>query len=429
MPTARSNLGIAAVYGKIYAIGGLAVKVNDAGFINSSLCLDVNEEYDPATDNWTTKKPMPTARYDFAIAAYAGKIYCIGGLIGVSWLEATNVNEVYDPATNTWTTKAPLPLPGGEMQAHVIDNKIYLINATRTYVYDPATDNWTVKTLSSYVSFASVAFDGKIYVFGINGTNNAPFTEIYDPVTDSWNSGTAAPTHTGFGGAAATSGTIAPKQIVTFGLTTRIYDPINDKWTTAASMPSLLAQFGTVMVNDILYAIGGLNTTSYVVGIVPSDNRPVYEPVGLNQQYTPPGYGTVPPAVSVISPENNQTYNTTIVTLNFGINRDPAQVSQISYTIDQNNTSTINGNLTLTDLSSGNHTLTVTTTDTNGNKGTSQTINFTIIQPAPTPTETANNPNTNQVDTYWIAIAAVALVVAAILAAVLLTRRHKTSPK
>ena len=134
-------------------------------------------------------------------------------------------------------------------------------------------------------------------------------------------------------------------------------------------------------------------------------------------------------AVSVISPENNKTYNTTNLTLNFGINRDPAQVSQISYTIDQNNTSTINGNLTLTDLSSGNHTLTVTTTDTNGNKGTSQTINFTITQPTPTPTETANNPNTNQVDTYWIAIAAVALVVAAILAAVLLTRRHQTSPK
>lgn len=56
MRTARFNLGVAVVNGKIYAIGGLI----DNG--DRSWETNANEEYDPATDSWSIKKPMPTAR-------------------------------------------------------------------------------------------------------------------------------------------------------------------------------------------------------------------------------------------------------------------------------------------------------------------------------------------------------------------------------
>ncbi|MEJ2242592.1 MAG: kelch repeat-containing protein, partial [Candidatus Bathyarchaeota archaeon] len=55
IPTIRSRLGVAAVNGKIYAIGG----INDSGY------LSINEEYDPITKTWITKAPMPTPRSDF----------------------------------------------------------------------------------------------------------------------------------------------------------------------------------------------------------------------------------------------------------------------------------------------------------------------------------------------------------------------------
>jgi N-acetylneuraminic acid mutarotase len=64
------NCKVAVVNQKIYAIGG-----NIGGF------LDTNEEYDPATNIWTFKAPMPTPRSHFGIAAYQNKIYCIGGYI------------------------------------------------------------------------------------------------------------------------------------------------------------------------------------------------------------------------------------------------------------------------------------------------------------------------------------------------------------
>ncbi|MBI1925874.1 hypothetical protein HYR99_16690 [Candidatus Poribacteria bacterium] len=37
------------------------------------------EEYDPATDTWTKKSDMPTARGSVSTSAVNGKIYTIGG--------------------------------------------------------------------------------------------------------------------------------------------------------------------------------------------------------------------------------------------------------------------------------------------------------------------------------------------------------------
>ncbi|MCW4008905.1 MAG: hypothetical protein NWF09_09505 [Candidatus Bathyarchaeota archaeon] len=129
MQVARFSLGAAAVNGRIYAIGGntqseggdtlkgpLPVKGGITG---------VNEEYDPETDTWHFKMPMPTPRRDFAIAACKGKIYCIGGYAADG--NVTGVNEVYDPATDTWEIKAPMPTPRAYITANVANGKIYII--------------------------------------------------------------------------------------------------------------------------------------------------------------------------------------------------------------------------------------------------------------------------------------------------------------
>ncbi|MGD0978070.1 MAG: kelch repeat-containing protein [Candidatus Bathyarchaeia archaeon] len=55
----------APVEGKIYAIGG---------YKQGSLTLNTNEEYDPVTNTWTTRAPMPTARMEFGIAVWQDKI-------------------------------------------------------------------------------------------------------------------------------------------------------------------------------------------------------------------------------------------------------------------------------------------------------------------------------------------------------------------
>jgi N-acetylneuraminic acid mutarotase len=67
--------------------------------------------YDPATNTWTPKAPLPRKRYLGAGTAMEGKLYVIGGWEVNPDGSTTTVKttSVYDPATNTWTTKAALP--------------------------------------------------------------------------------------------------------------------------------------------------------------------------------------------------------------------------------------------------------------------------------------------------------------------------------
>jgi len=85
---------------------------------------------------------------------------------------------------------------------------------------------------------------------------------------------------------------------------------------------------------------------------------------------------TVPPKVAVLSPEN-KTYDTTDIPLNFTVNEP---VSEITYVLDGQANVTITGNMTLTELSEGSHTITVYANDTAGNIGTSETVYFSIDQ-------------------------------------------------
>jgi N-acetylneuraminic acid mutarotase len=85
-------------------------------------------EYDPVIDGWTPKAPMPTARGSFAVTELEGKIYAIGGVAGGFGTYMTyKVNEEYDPATNTWTTKAPMQFGRSSLVAVSALGKIFAI--------------------------------------------------------------------------------------------------------------------------------------------------------------------------------------------------------------------------------------------------------------------------------------------------------------
>jgi len=131
MPSPRQSFAIATFNGKIYCFGGLGRVVSAD-----------NQVYDPATDSWDTKAPMPTPRYGLPANVVDGKIYLIGGRTlkeGYNQgFQLLNVTEVYDPSTDTWTNKAPMPNSEGYVSA-VIDDKIYVIGSGETQIYNPKT--------------------------------------------------------------------------------------------------------------------------------------------------------------------------------------------------------------------------------------------------------------------------------------------------
>ncbi|MEZ0334082.1 MAG: Kelch repeat-containing protein, partial [Gemmatimonadales bacterium] len=96
------------------------------------------EVYDPATNQWTEKAPMPRRRWLGAGATLGGQLYVIGGFRddpdGVSTISVATTS-VYNPATDTWSTRAPFPEPFIDLVAsRVVFNgkpRIHVVGGTR----------------------------------------------------------------------------------------------------------------------------------------------------------------------------------------------------------------------------------------------------------------------------------------------------------
>ena len=106
---------------------------------------------------------------------------------------------------------------------------------------------------------------------------------------------------------------------------------------------------------------------------------------------------TTAPNILSVSMEN-KTYGNSNIPFVL-VTNEPA--SQVLYSLDGLDNITISGNSTLTDLSPGNHSVTVYASDLAGNIGTSETVSFTIAMPEPFPT-------VSMVAVFAVSIAAVA---------------------
>jgi N-acetylneuraminic acid mutarotase len=102
----------------LFALGG---RVN----VNYNENLNANEAYDPKSNQWKTRAPLPTARSGITSQYVNGKIFVFGGESG----EGTfNENEAYDPKTNQWTTMPPMPKSCHGLGSAVVNGSIHLLN-------------------------------------------------------------------------------------------------------------------------------------------------------------------------------------------------------------------------------------------------------------------------------------------------------------
>jgi len=227
-----------------------------------------------ATLSWSTKVPMPTARYDMAVGMVGNVIYVMGGdpgsLVPISTVEA------YDPGLpEIWTVKTPMPYAMHRLAAAVIGIKIYTCGGwygmgakPYTLEYDPGLDTWTQKAdmPAARLFHAAASYGGKMYAFGGRYTYNTVFE--YDPVGDSWATKTPMPTAR-YGHAAVTVGSkiyvIGGQDGTSIFATVEEYDPIADSWTTKTPMPTPRTYLTACVVRDTIYAIGGSdNTKAYL---------------------------------------------------------------------------------------------------------------------------------------------------------------------
>ena len=108
-------VGAVVANGVVHVIGGRVDSFNT----NSNL----HHLYDAATDKWTPRNPLPTARSGHGACLVKGRIFIVGG-------EGTNrvfgQNEAYDIAQDSWEQYAPMPTARHGLGAAAIGDTVYV---------------------------------------------------------------------------------------------------------------------------------------------------------------------------------------------------------------------------------------------------------------------------------------------------------------
>ncbi len=228
----------------------------DAGYKRYGYSIDLKGER-----NWIAHKNLPTGRLHPTVAVVKNRAYVIGGGGPAHFDGGSKLNEMYDPDTDTWTTKAPMPTARGWNPWVVLNDVIYVAGGVNAQVasaafesYDPATDKWTALTPMPVASIASwgIAYGGKAYFFA--GSSGA--TQIYDPVTAKWSTGAAVP---GGGGEDHATAELDGKLYVIGGayspdrVALRRYDPATNTWESLANMPDGVTDGFAYVVGRSIY--------------------------------------------------------------------------------------------------------------------------------------------------------------------------------
>jgi len=202
LPRGANHVSVAADAGRVYALGG---------FMQQNRGSDQNAyAYDVSANRWDTIAPLPRPRGAGAAVALNGKIHLIGGAsepaaerASVSW------HEVYDPRTDTWETRKPLPGARDHVGCvahkgviHVIGGRFntFEYNTDLHHVYLPDRDTWELRAAmpTTRSGHGLVVYRDRLFAMGGESgvqrdgvlTQQKVYgqMESYDPATDSWQS-------------------------------------------------------------------------------------------------------------------------------------------------------------------------------------------------------------------------------------------------
>jgi N-acetylneuraminic acid mutarotase len=103
LPRGRSSHDAAMLGSRLYVVGGWELKGGDGDWHDTALVCDLAA----ARPEWKEIAQPPFKRRALAVAAYAGKIYAIGGMDDGG--EMTTGIDVYDPQSDKWSKGTAIP--------------------------------------------------------------------------------------------------------------------------------------------------------------------------------------------------------------------------------------------------------------------------------------------------------------------------------
>jgi N-acetylneuraminic acid mutarotase len=202
LPAANSEMAVAELDGKIYLLGGYPSSPAESQSVVAVYTIE--------SDTWGFAAELPVALHHPVAVGLTGKVYSLGGQLRSGETART---LAYDPALDQWTDLSPMPTARGGGAAAVIGDQIYVAGgrspaANAFEVYDAGDDEWTVlpdlpQSFPGRNHLAATAIGGKVYVAGgrYDGDGfSSPMTrslDIYDPVSNGWTKGADLPRERG----------------------------------------------------------------------------------------------------------------------------------------------------------------------------------------------------------------------------------------
>jgi N-acetylneuraminic acid mutarotase len=307
LPKAIGEIEAATVAGKIYVLSGLD---NRPGVVAP---VGYNWVYDPATNTWSDRKPMPVPAHHIMVATANDKIYVFGGFVRppsiLAW-QPINRSWEYDPAKDSWTELAPMPTPRGAGTAVEVGGKIYVIGGARSNnpddrgapipvgsadqlvvgtveEYDPATNQWRSRTAmpTARNHFFAGAANGKIYAIDgrigtvfVTKSDVIDLVEVYDPATDHWAYASRAPTTRGDVTGDSHNGLLYVaggefqdfERKMTFWAV-EVFNPATGAWSTLPHMQVARHGFAAAFIGNNLHVMGGGFQSDGMPGVDPTN--------------------------------------------------------------------------------------------------------------------------------------------------------------
>ncbi len=264
LPSNRAGLAVAAFANKIYAIGGVRKNNQTTRLV---------EIYNPADNSWTEGAAKPTATTNISGVELNGKIYVPGGCTLEG--QAINALEIYDPKTDTWIQGNSLPEARCGYGLAALEDSLILLGGwdgedftDTVFVYTVGDDQWQVLDTpmpSANGYFGTAVLDGIIYVAGgYDGSQELKEAYTFEPVTGQWSE--ISPLNEARGGLGLIS---AAGHLYAIGggweqavTASEKYNPDTGIWESfEAPFVDQWRNAGVTTVNNALYAIGGWNDT------------------------------------------------------------------------------------------------------------------------------------------------------------------------
>jgi N-acetylneuraminic acid mutarotase len=221
------------------------------------------------TSGWQTLPDLPVARMEVGVAALRGQIFVVGGTVGPSVTTWTTAVHAFDPASNGWRERRSLPGAGlSHANVAVVGDRLFVLgpNANgQVLSYDPESDSWTegkmaVRQYTDRGAAAVGVIGGKIYVAG--GGFGSRIFAVYDPGADSWESLPAL----GAGRDHVAGAAMGDKLYVIGGsdrfnnvATDRVevYDVTTGTWAEKKPMPTARSGCAAVVIGGEIVVAGG----------------------------------------------------------------------------------------------------------------------------------------------------------------------------